>query len=51
MSFAKLWSKTPILMDFTDNSIEIRMSERVNCEAGGEEWEQPFKFWAKKEEA
>lgn len=22
MNFAKLWSKTPILMDFTDNSIE-----------------------------
>ena len=25
MSFAKLWSKTPVLMDFTDNSIVVEI--------------------------
>ena len=24
MSFAKLWSKTPVLMDFTDNSNDLQ---------------------------
>ena len=30
MSFAKLWSKTPVLMDFTDNSNAGRASHAAS---------------------
>ena len=32
MSFAKLWSKTPVLMDFTDNSTVCDISFELNPE-------------------